>query len=397
MLAIKSLCSVVLLTVTSFFSDPGTVKEIKPQKNKVYKAAEAVLKKQVLKEAKDALTAQPVTVTAATSPRSAGGRHDFFSEGDYWWPDPKNPDGAYIQRDGMTNPDNFTAHRLAMIRFSRIIGALASAYKITGDIKYVHAAVKHLKAWFVNEDTRMNPNLLYAQAIKGLYTGRGIGIIDTIHLLDVVMGIEVMESKISQTDLTKIKQWFASYTTWMMEHPNGKAEMEAKNNHGTCFVLQVAAFSRLTNNKELLKFCSDRYKNVLLPNQMAANGSFPLELARTKPFGYSLFNLDVMTTLCNLLSTADNNLWIYSTPDGRSIRRGIEYMYPFVADKSLWKLKPDVMHWEEWPVAQPFLVLGADAYGDKAWLNTWAKLDHDPKGEEVIRNLPVKYPLIWLH
>src|SRR5687767_5267812 len=96
----------------------------------VSKAAMTVLKAQSLSEAAQALKEQPVTVTASVCPRSAGGKHDFYSEGDYWWPDPANPEGPYIQRDGQTNPDNFVAHRHAMIRLSRIVGALASAYII---------------------------------------------------------------------------------------------------------------------------------------------------------------------------------------------------------------------------------------------------------------------------
>src|SRR5688500_4112688 len=139
----------------------------------------------VLNAADDYLKEEPVTVTAMSSPRSAGGKHDFYSEGDYWWPDPSNPDGPYIQRDGQTNPQNFVAHRHAMIRLSKIIGALASAYSITGDEKYVRSAIPHLKAWFVDTVTMMNPSLLYAQAIKGRATGRGIGVIDTIHLMEV--------------------------------------------------------------------------------------------------------------------------------------------------------------------------------------------------------------------
>src|SRR6476646_8473595 len=90
----------------------------------------------VLSAADAYLKQEPVTVTAQSSPRSAGGKHDFFSEGDYWWPNPKSVDSPYIQKDGMTNPDNFVAHRLAMIRFSKIVDALASAYKLTGDKKY---------------------------------------------------------------------------------------------------------------------------------------------------------------------------------------------------------------------------------------------------------------------
>lgn len=145
------------------------------------KQVEKVLKQQILEAAAWVLLQEPVTVTSSFSSRSAGGKNDFYSEGDYWWPDPENPEGPYIQRDGMTNPHNFVAHRLAMIRFGEIIGSLASAYKITKDKKYVEHAIKHLNAWFVDQDTKMNPHLEFAQAIKGRFTGRGIGIIDTIH------------------------------------------------------------------------------------------------------------------------------------------------------------------------------------------------------------------------
>jgi hypothetical protein len=173
--------------------------------------------------------------------------------------------------------------------------------------------------------------------------------------------------------------------------------MNAANNHGTCWVMQVAAFSKFTGNDELMKFCSDRYKNVLLPNQMAADGSFPQELRRTKPYGYSIFNLDAMTTICQLLSSEKENLWNYKTADGRSIKKGIGYLYPFIEDKTKWPLKPDVMYWNEWPVAQPFLLFGANAYKQTDWFTTWKKLEHSPKVEEVIRNLPVRNPLIWIN
>jgi hypothetical protein len=360
--------------------------------------AEKVLNEQVLKEAAWALEQQPLTVTSQSSPRSAGGKNDFFSEGDYWWPDPQNPKGPYIQKDGLTNPDNFVAHRLLMIRFSRIIGALASAYKITGEAKYVQHALTHLRAWFVDPATRMNPNLQFAQAIQGRFTGRGIGIIDTIHLMEVAQGVLVMQTAVGFDPATSsdIKSWFTDYLTWLTTHPYGKDEMNAKNNHGTCWVMQVASFAKLTGNQKLIEFCKDRYKNVLLPTQMAINGSFPLELVRTKPFGYAIFNLDAMTMVCHILSDDKDNLWQYQTSDGKSIRNGINFLYPYVADKSKWPFKKDVMYWENWPVAQPFLILGANAYHDKQLFKTWKRLDHDPEVEEVLRNLPVRHPLIWL-
>src|SRR5687768_14160191 len=223
------------------------------------------LRQQVLDKAVWALQQKPVTVTAQTSPRSAGGKHDFFSEGDYWWPNPVSVDSPYIQKDGMTNPDNFVAHRHAMIRLSQVVGALASAYKLTGDEKYVLHALKHCIAWFVDKETMMNPNLLYAQAIKGRFTGRGIGVIDTIHFIEVVQGLLAMKDakEINKNTLDAIKNWFEQYLQWLTTHKYGKDEMNAENNHGTCWVMQVAAFAKFTGNEQLMKFCSDRYKNIL--------------------------------------------------------------------------------------------------------------------------------------
>lgn len=356
------------------------------------------LRKQILAQAQWAMQQQPVTVTAQHSLRSAGGKHDFFSEGDYWWPNPTSPDSPYVQRDGMSNPDNFVAHRQAMIRLSQIVGALASAYELTGNDTYVKQALLHCKAWFVDTATLMNPNLQFAQAIKGRFTGRGIGIIDTIQLMEVVQGLAAMENAkgMDHRLLAAIRNWFEQYLQWLTTHKHGRDEMNATNNHGTCWVMQTACFAKFTHNEKLMQFCSDRYKTVLLPNQMAADGSFPQELRRTKPYGYSIFNLDAMTTICQILSTKENNLWNYSTPDGRNIRKGVEYLYPFIADKSKWPKKPDVMYWDYWPVAQPFLLFGANAYNNNDWFATWKKLDHEPKVEEVIRNLPVRHPLIWL-
>lgn len=384
--------SIILLSTILLLSSFSTGQSVKQQ-------ATETLKPYILKEATWAMQQKPVTVTAETSPRSSGGKHDFYSEGDYWWPNPADPTGPYIQKDGLTNPQNFVAHRLAMIRFSRIIGALASAYKITHDEKYVKQAVIHLKAWFIAPETLMNPNLQYAQAIKGVATGRGIGIIDTIQLMEVVQGVEAMENSASldKETLTGIKAWFGEYLTWLTTHPYGKDEMNAKNNHGTCWTMQTACFARFTGNQELMKFCSDRYKDVLLPTQMATDGSFPLELKRTKPYGYSIFNLDAMTTLCQILSTKDNDLWNYQTADGKSIKKGIEFLYPYLKDKNTWPYPHDVMHWESWPTAQPSLIFGAAAYQNQQWLSTWKTLDHDPQDEEIIRNLPVRHPLIWVN
>ncbi len=355
-------------------------------------------KERVLAAADKYLLEEPVTLTSFSSPRSAGGKHDFFSEGDYWWPDSTNPDGPYIQKDGMTNPENFVDHRKAMVRFSVQVAAMTAAYKITGEKRFAAHAVKHLMAWFVSGETRMNPHLLYAQAIKGRFTGRGIGIIDTIHLIEVAQSIIVLNNAgvFTPQEIADIKQWFREYIQWLTTHQYGKDEMNAKNNHGTCWVMQTAMFAKLVGDEAVMDFCRYRYKEVLLPGQMAADGGFPLELKRTKPYNYSLFNLDAMAAICQILSTEKDDLWNYTLPDGRQLKKGIEFMYPFIADKSTWKYPPDVMFYEYYPVRQPSLLFAGIAYKEMKYIELWRTLDPDPKNEEVIRNFPIRQPILWI-
>jgi hypothetical protein len=344
------------------------------------------------------LKEQPIAITASTSPRSAGGLHDFFSEGDYWWPDPQNPTGPYIQRDGMSNPDNFIDHRRYLMRLSVQVPALTAAWKVTKDPHYARQAVKHLRAWFIDPDTRMNPNLQYAQAIHGRFTGRGTGIIDTIHLVEVARAVEVLEGSqaLTSADLKGIKQWFADYLTWMTTSKNGTDERDAKNNHGTCWVMQVAGFAHLVGNEELLAYCRNRFKTVLVPNQISADGKFPEELRRTKPYGYSLFNLEAMATVCQILSTPADDLWTFTLPDGRGFAGAVEYMYPYIKDKKSWPLKPDVMYDAEWPMRQSSLLFAGLALNHVDYLELWKRLPADSKVDEVIRNFFIRQPVLWV-
>jgi len=352
----------------------------------------------ILKAANGYLSDPPITVTASHSPRSAGGMHDFFSEGDYWWPDPQNPGGPYIQRDGMSNPDNFVEHRRALMRLSVEVSALAAAWRISRNERYAKQAARHLRAWFLDPSTRMNPNLQYAQAIHGRFTGRGIGIIDTIHLVEVARAIEVLKdsSALSMTELGGITQWFTEYLQWMTTSKNGIEEREAKNNHGTCWVMQVAAFAQLVGNEKLLAYSRDRFKTVIVPNQIAADGSFPQELRRTKPYGYSLFNLEAMATVCQILSTPADNLWIFESPEGRGMRRALEYMVPFIREKKTWPLKPDVMYDSEWPMRQSSLLFAGLALSRADYVELWKKLPADSRVEEVVRNFFVRQPVLWV-
>jgi hypothetical protein len=278
------------------------------------------------------------------------------------------------------------------------VAQLASAYVITGIEEYAYKAVLFIKEFFLDETTRMSPHLLYAQAIPGVCDGRGIGIIDTLHLIDVPMSIRALQASENMTAeiLDGLEQWFADYLHWMTTHPNGIEEMNECNNHSVCWFVQAASFAHFTGNKSMLNFCRESYKNTLLPGQMDAEGSFPLELARTKPYGYSNFVLDNMVTLCHILSTPEDNLWRYALPDGKSIRTGLQFLYPYLTAKSSWPYQQDIEHYEDWPVGMSFLLFAGLALEEKEYVNLWRSLEQNPTDDEIRRNMAIRQPLLWL-
>jgi Alginate lyase len=351
----------------------------------------------IVNAANQYLADQPVTITAYPAPRSAGGLHDYFSEADYYWPDESDPDGPYVNRDGMSNPNIFNKHREAMRRLSIEAPSLVAAYLITHDRKYSDRAIDHLRAWCVDPATKMNPSLLYSQAIHGKATGRSIGIIDSLHLVEVAQAVIVLRQNHAidpQVD-ADITRWFATYITWLTTHPYGIEESRARNNHATCYWLQVAEFAELTGDQARLHQCRERYKEQLLP-QMAPDGSFPAELQRTKPYAYSLFDLDQMVMLCEILSTPSDDLWHFSLPGGQSIAEGMKFMYPFIKDKSAWKKKPDVMCWEFWPVRSPALLFTGLRLNEPQYIDLWKTLNADPTNDEVLRNMEIHQPVLWI-
>jgi hypothetical protein len=357
-------------------------------------------RRRVIRLADQALKIQPRTVTSVAAPRSPGGLHDYYSEGDYWWPDPANPVGPYIRRDGRSNPNKFDAHRDVMIALSLTVPALTAAFKLTGKIAYAQHAAKHLDAWFVTEASQMSPHLKHAQAIIGVNTGRGIGIIDTLHLVEVARAVAVLDAayptRFQLTHGAAIRHWFAEYLTWLTQSKNGTDERDEKNNHGTCWILQAAEFARLTGNSQVTRWCRARFKSTIIPNQIAPDGSQPLELARTKPYGYCLFNLDVLSTCAHILSTKSDDLWRFQTDDGRSLSRALAYMAPFIRNKKIWPHAADVEHFNAFPVRHPSLLFGGTALSEQNYLSLWKTLNPDPVVREVIRNFPVRQPILWM-
>jgi hypothetical protein len=356
----------------------------------------------ILRLANQALQLTPPAITEHIATNSTGGLHDFFSQADYAWPNPTNATGLpYISHDGESNPHVFTAHRMAMRNMKDAVAALAAAYAITGDDKYPRKAAQLINVFFLDPKTRMNPNLQYAQAVLGSSTGEPYGIIDTLHLAELAVAVPFLEKSPAFDPAVDhgLKQWFTDYDHWILTSGPGIKEMDNPNNHSIACFVQLAAFAKYTGDQQLLVACRDRFKNVLLPNQMTNDGSFPRELKRTKPYGYSIFQADNLSILCVLLSTTNDDLWKFTLPDGRAPRNAVDFIYPYLKDKNRWLADgrgKDVMHWDHWPARQPCLLFAYAEFGDPKYFNLWKKLNADPSDLEIRRNLAVTQPLLWI-
>jgi Alginate lyase len=350
----------------------------------------------ILRAAAQYVKEKPQTITAFPSDRSPGGLHDFFSQADYFWPNPTDPNGPYINRDGESNPANFVGHRKAMIALSVQMPALTAAWLLTHDPRYGSCAADHPRAWFVDPATRMNPNLEFSQGVKGVSTGRSWGIIDTLHLVEVARAAGTLQgSFLHPEEARAVKSWFRSYLDWMKTSQKGIAERNAANNHGTCWALQAAEFARLVQDEATREEVRANFRSIILPDQVAANGSFPKELARTKPYSYSIFNLDVMATLCQSLSASREDMFSFALRDGRGICRAMEFMYSFLEDKKRWSYAKDVEHFDALPVRSPGLIFCGLACHRPEDVKLWRRLNPDPTDPEIIRNYPIRQPLLW--
>ncbi|MBR1576108.1 MAG: alginate lyase family protein [Bacteroidales bacterium] len=296
--------------------------------------------RQLIREADGLLSEGPFTVTTKTQTPPSGDKHDYVSQGPYWWPDPSKPDGLpYIRRDGEVYPGYYDyPDRDQLEKLTDAVRKLGLAYYFSGEEKYAAHAARLLRAWFLDPETRMNPNLNYGQRIPGICEGRGIGLIDTRTFVEMLDGaILVSDSKAwSEADERGLKAWFSEFRDWMLHSPIGQDEGKQHNNHGTYYDLQVVAYSIFIGQSGFARNHLREVTRRRLDSQLAPDGEQPFEMARTKPWGYCGMNLQGFVDLAQVGEKVGENLWVYRTPGGASIRKAIEWYFPFWNGEKPW-------------------------------------------------------------
>lgn len=284
-------------------------------------------------------TGELYSVTQKTQLPPSGDKHDYMSQGPYWWPDPSKPDGKpYIRKDGQRNPEinGITDHDQLhdLIEDTQL---LSLAYYFTQEEKYARHATRLLQTWFLDKNTKMNPHLNYGQGIPGITEGRGIGIIDSRALYMIIdAAIILQDSKSwSAKDHTALKSWFSDYLNWLTESPIGQDEADQHNNHGTYYDVQVVASALFCERDDLAKKQLETTK-ARLASQLKPDGSQPHELARTLSWNYSNMNLYGFLVLARLAEHVGVDLWNYETADGKGIRKAIDWLVPYAKNEKSW-------------------------------------------------------------
>lgn len=328
----------------------------------------------------------PWSVTDKPQIPPSGDRHDYLSQAPYWWPSrPRtaaDPDGLpYERRDGLRNPevDLITDHRGRGAMFDAV-QTLALAWYHTGRADYAEHAAHLLRTWFLAPATRMNPHLAHAQAIPGSADGRPIGIIDFSQqftsILDAIALLGAGAPGWTEADRAGMHAWCADFTRWLGSDFAAE-EAAAANNHGTFFDMQLAALQLAVGQPDSARRTVLDARAARIDPQIAADGSLPEELARSRSWHYSTFCLVALTRLAHIGRQVGVDLWSYRNPAGAGILDAVRYLLPAATGRAPWP-HPE-LHFQRFAASD--VVRAAAEAGDPAAAEAVPELQAPPGGD----------------
>lgn len=294
----------------------------------------------LLLKANDILKLTPKSVMDKKEFPMSGSKHDYVSLAPYWWPDSSKENGLpYIKKDGLINPEvKLFQDKENMPKLCEQVYLLGLAYFLSKEEKYATKATQLLDTWFLDTATRMNPNLNYAQMVKGVNNGRGTGIIDTRHFIYALDGVKLIQTSSSWTQEKDkgLKEWFTKFLNWMLQSDNGKDELQTKNNHGVWFDAQSLSIAIYIDSLTLAKKIIENTA-LRLDNQSNKEGLFPLELERTNALHYSCFNLLAFSVVAQLAKDINIDFWHITTRGQHSLQQSYEALVPYIMHQKQWQ------------------------------------------------------------
>jgi len=345
--------SMILMIQVPVFADPSVFTfpyENLAQAKAKYDHGNSDIKEIVavmLKEADKALKQPARSVMDKSDVSVSGDKHDYYSVAPYWWPNPDTPDGLpYINKDGVWNyKERAKTDADAFNQTCGNMQKLGLAYYFTGNEIYANKATELVRVWFLDKATKMNPNLNYGQAIKGIRAGSpGGGVLEGLGFTKVLDGIALIDDSDawSEENQANLKSWFTQYNTWLHETEFGKAAANPTNNIGTWYHVQAVYLYLYLGETEKAKNLAKAGFDKLLDIQFSQDGAQPQEARRTKSFAYYNYNLSAWTQLAIVATQAGFDGWNYTTKNGRSLRLGLAFMAQYADPDKPW-IKEDIV------------------------------------------------------
>jgi hypothetical protein len=340
-----------------------------------------------------ALKVAPVSVVHAKPlPAPSGDAHDYVSLSIYSWPDRTKRKGLpYVTRDGVRNPDAKKYDADLLVRMASNVQTLALAYYLTDDQRYALHAARLLRVWFLDPASRMNPNMNYAGFVPGRDKGKGKGMTDARNLNLVVDAVGMLERSRSWTksDQSGMESWYRRFLHWLLTSELGRKEANTRNNHATWYDVDVVTMALFTGQKATARGVLEKVKARRIATQIKPDGSQPLELARTKSFDYSVFNLEALFNLATLGDHAGVDLWHYPARDGRGIRKALDFLVPYTTGEKKWTHpQKDKIRYQ---LMVPFLRRAAKAYRDRKYEQIIGRV---PDGRKALLLTDLLYPAV---
>ncbi len=295
----------------------------------------------LIKCAEDVLDEGPFSVIQKEIVPPSGDMHDYISQGPYWWPDTTKADGLpYIRRDGVVNPERekFT-DRANLSRVITNTQQLSWAYFFTGEEKYAEKTAELLSTWFIDDSTKMNPNLEFGQGIPGITEGRGIGIIETSRIGKIADAVELIKNSSHWNEKlnNEMQNWMKEYLHWLTHSEKGLKESVHPNNHGTWYDVQAISLAIFTGQDSVARTIAERAKKLRFDRHILADGSQPEELSRTRSFSYSAMNLRGLFLLAYLAENLDIDLWHYVNENGATPEQALRFLVPAAIGNEEWE------------------------------------------------------------
>jgi len=298
----------------------------------------------IVKEADKRVGKPVITITENENLQASRDPHDYFSTARYYWPDPSKPDGLpYIRKDGETNPEhNEVSDEKKLNEMIHAVEYLSLAYFLTGEERYGSEAARFLRGFFLDAETKMNPHLNYGQSVPGKATGRGSGLIDTRGFMILPDVLKLLKNCPAWTakDREEMKAWWIQYGEWMQTSKIGLDEKKTTNNHGAAYDVQLSAVLVMAEKEDEAKKVLGESLPARLDAHITPEGKQPRELARTKSWSYSCFNLKNICKGAVMARSLGIDLWSHEGEGGRgSLRRAMLYLVPFCKNPGAWPEK----------------------------------------------------------